>query len=320
MNQAGRGISRAEVATICGFMRYRRDNSRAVLRLRAGQVPTSWRLWHKRRAVMQSDTLRRLTLPVLLAASFAAVTPMQVQAQTDLGDVVSGIAQSLITQELDKKAYLEAQRLNTVRGYRSYLAQYPKGIYRRNAEQALVRLGATVEPAPGTSDPIIPSNGEDAVRVEASLGLTRSQRVVIQQQLTAVGYPTGVADGLWGSKTRDAISRWQKANKLGVTGYVTARQVTLIAQQAGDKVKPVPGQPSAGDDALQESLLSLTSYERREVQRQLSLLGYNTYGVDGAFGSNTRRALASWQRDENLRASGYLTADQVRLLRKQTGG
>lgn len=262
--------------------------------------------------------MRMLTLPLALAAGLAA-SPV-VHAQTDLGDVVSGIAQSLIAQEVDKKAYLEAQRLNTVRGYRNYLAQYPKGLYRVNAEQALVRLGATVQPAPGGPDPVVPSNGASAAQIEASLGLSRSQRVLIQQQLTAVGYATGVADGLWGAKTRDAIGRWQKANKLGVTGYVTARQVTLIGQQAGDKVKPVPGQPSAGDDALQESLLSLTSYERREVQRQLSLLGYNTYGVDGAFGSNTRRALASWQRDENLRASGYLTADQVRLLRKQTGG
>ena len=61
-----------------------------------------------------------------------------------------------------------------------------------------------------------------------------------------MGYPTGVADGLWGSKTRDAISRWQKANKLTVTGYVTARQVKLIAQQAGDKVKPDAGAAFGG--------------------------------------------------------------------------
>ncbi|MES2435262.1 MAG: peptidoglycan-binding protein [Pseudomonadota bacterium] len=261
--------------------------------------------------------MRMMTLPILLVASFALSAPAR--AQTDLGDVVSGIAQSLIAQEVDKKAYLEAQRLNTVRGYRSYLAQYPKGLYRVNAERALVKLGASVEPTPVTPDPGVPA-GASAAQVEASIGLSRGQRVLIQQQLTAVGYPTGVADGLWGSKTRDAIGRWQKANKLGMTGYVTARQVNLIARQAGDKVKPVPGQPSAGDDALQESLLSLSYDERREVQRRLTSLGYNTYGVDGGFGPNTRRALTAWQRDEGLRASGYLTADQVRLLRKQTGG
>ena len=264
-------------------------------------------------------TMRNFALPMVLVASLAGVAP--IHAQTDLGDVVSGIAQSLIAQEMDKKAYLEAQRVNTVRGYRGYLTQYPKGIYRVNAQQALVKLGASVDPYPGTPDPGNPPAGASAAQVEASIGLSRTQRVLIQKQLTAVGYPTGVADGLWGSKTRGAIGQWQKANKLAVTGYVTARQVNLIAQQAGDKVQPTPPTgPSAGDDQLEERLLGLSYDERREVQRRLTSLGYNAYGVDGDLGANSRRAMAAWQRDENQRASGYLTADQLRLLRRQSGG
>ncbi|MDZ4310317.1 MAG: peptidoglycan-binding protein [Cypionkella sp.] len=262
--------------------------------------------------------MRNFALPMVLVAGLAGAAP--VQAQTDLGDVVSGIAQSLITQELDKKAYLEAQRLNTVRGYRNYLAQYPKGIYRVNAERALVALGASVGPDPGRPDPGNPAVGSNAAQVEASLGLSRTQRERIQRQLTVLGFPTGVADGLWGSKTRGAIIQWQKKNKLTATGYVTARQVNLLAEQSGGSVSPTPEEPAAGNDQLEERLLSLTSAERYEVQRRLTALGYNTYGVDGSFGSNTRRAMASWQRDEGLRASGYLTADQLRLLRRQSGG
>ena len=75
-----------------------------------------------------------------------------------------------------------------------------------------------------------------------------------------------------------------------------------------------------GDDLVEERLLSLTYTERREVQSRLTLLGYSTWGVDGVFGRTTRRALAAWQRDEGLRASGYFTADQVRAMRRQTGG
>jgi peptidoglycan hydrolase-like protein with peptidoglycan-binding domain len=56
-----------------------------------------------------------------------------------------------------------------------------------------------------------------------------------------------------------------------------------------------------------------------EVQRRLTRLGYSTGGVDGSFGLNTRRALSAWQRDEGLRATGYMTADQLRELRRQTG-
>ena len=253
--------------------------------------------------------MRKIAFPILLAAGFALSAP--VQAQTELKDIVSGIAQSLIAQEADRNAYIQAQRLNTVRGYRNYLAAHPKGAYRTNAQRALVKLGASVE----VENPPPPTGGnlQSAASVEAGLRLTRTQRVVIQKQLALLGYPSGVADGLWGAKTRAAIGRWQKANTQTVTGYVTRRQVDLLARQAGPVAVPTP-EPDIADDALEERLLSLSYDERREVQRRLTALGYRTYGVDGSFGRNTRLALAEWQRDEGLRASGYLTADQFRLL------
>lgn len=262
--------------------------------------------------------MRTFTLPILLAASLVLTAPVQAQAQTgkDLGDVFSGIAQSLLAQEADRNAYIQAQNLNTVRGYRSYLANHPNGAYRGNAERALARLGAVVNP---NNPPPTDGSTQTAASVEASIGLSRSQHIQIQRQLTAIGYPTGGADGLWGAKTRAAIGQWQKANKLSITGYVTARQVRLIAQQAGTAVDPAPNLPDQTDDAVEERLLSLSYDERRQVQRRLTLLGYRTYGIDGSFGRNTRQALAAWQRDEGLRASGYLTADQFRLLLRETG-
>lgn len=250
--------------------------------------------------------MRKIAFPMLMAASFAMAAP--VQAQTDLKDMVSGIAQSLIAQEADRAAYIEAQRLNTVRAYRNYLAAYPKGAYRSNAERALAKLGASAQP---DTPPPTGGNAQSAASVEAGLHLTRTQRIALQKQLTQLGYPTGLADGLWGAKTRAAIGRWQKANAQSVTGYVTKRQVQLIAQQAGTVAEPAPDQPN---DALEERLLSLNYDERRAVQRELTALGYRTYGIDGNFGRNTRLALAEWQRDEGLRASGYLTADQFRRL------
>ena len=257
----------------------------------------------------RSKIMRYYTLPLLLAASFAAAAP--VQAQSDLGNIVSGIAQSLLAQEADRNAYVEAQRLNTARGYRGYLAKYPNGAYRGNAERALVKLGAVANP-----DVPPPTGGtlQTAASVEASLGLSRAQRIQIQKQLISIGYPTGGADGLWGGKTRAAIGQWQKSNKLSITGYLTARQVRLIGQQAGTVAAPAPDVP---DDAVEERLLSLNLDERREVQRRLTALGYRTFGFDGSFGRNTRLALADWQRDEGLRASGYLTADQFRVLLQQ---
>lgn len=252
--------------------------------------------------------MRKTSLAILFAASVAFVAPAH--AQTDLGKVLSEIAQSLIDQDLDRTAYVEAQRLNTANAYRSYLTRFPKGAFRTNANQALVKLGvaATVDTPP------VLSGLQTAATREGSIGLSRNQRILIQKQLTLIGYPTGVADGLWGVKTRRAISQWQTAQNLTATGYVTARQVRLIAQQAGtDATIPVPG-----NDAVEERLLTLTYAERREVQQRLTLLGYDTRGIDGSIGPNTRRALAAWQQDQRQRATGYLTADQLRLLRRQS--
>lgn len=259
--------------------------------------------------------MRNITFPILLAAGLAMTAP--VQAETDFNKVLSGIAQSLMSQQLDQSAYAAAQNLNTVAGYRNYLAKFPNGLYRLNAEQALARLGAVVDPRP---TPLPDGGVQSAAYVEASIGLSRSQRILIQRQLTALGYPTGVADGLWGANTRRAIARWQTANKLSVTGYVTAQQVSAIGQQAGTAVGPGPGGTVTGDDPVEESLLSLTYVERREIQIRLTRLGYNTYGADGVFGRNTRQALATWQRDAGLRITGYLTADELRSLRRQSGG
>ena len=330
--------------------------------------------------------MRTLTLPLLLATSLALSAPAPAQ---DLEDLIGGIADSLLQQELDKQAYIAAQNTNTVAAYQNYLKKYPKGIYKVNAERALAKLGA---PAEGTADAAAvaeaklrittaqkvavqreltrlgyPTGGTDGVwgrntrtaiatwqrdrkekvtgylteaqlkvlargvvvvppeevdpgalapaEIEAALKLTRTQRTTIQKQLTALGYDAGVADGLWGSKTRVAIKSWQKANKKTQTGYVTASQVRLIADQAGKVAPP----PPTNEAALEEQLLDLSVEERADLQSRLRQLGYETGRVDGTFTTTTRRAIGAWQADEGERVTGYLTADQVRLIWAQTG-
>jgi peptidoglycan hydrolase-like protein with peptidoglycan-binding domain len=335
--------------------------------------------------------MRTFTLPLMLVASFGLTTPVMAQ---DLGDVIGDIAQSLIQQELDRNAYIAAQEANTAAAYRDYLAKFPKGQYRTNAEKALARLGAPVEGSasaaeqaearlritaaqrvavqreltrlgyrtggtdgawgrntrnaiatwqrdrgdkvtgyvteaqlrllsrgavvtPPAEDP--PTGTLTAAQTEAALKLTRAQRTEIQRQLTTIGYDVGVADGLWGSRTRVAIKAWQKANRRDQTGYVTAAQVKLLATQAGS-VTPAPAPDGEDAAALEESLLELTGAERADLQRRLTRLGYAPNRTDGVFGAGTRRAIAEWQADEGVEVTGYLTADQVRLIRVETGG
>ena len=136
--------------------------------------------------------MRTFTLPLMLAAGLGLATPVVAQ---DLEDVIGGIAQSLIQQELDKNAYLAAQEANTAAAYRDYLAKFPKGIYRGNALQALERLGATAETS-------------SAAEAEARLRITFAQRVAVQRELTRLGYSTRGTDGVWGrNRDRDLAAR-----------------------------------------------------------------------------------------------------------------
>ena len=66
-----------------------------------------------------------------------------------------------------------------------------------------------------------------------------------------------------------------------------------------------------------EAALGLSRGERRNIQQDLTDLGFDTRGVDGLFGNGTRTAIAEWQRRERLTRTGYLNADQVARLRQQ---
>ncbi len=71
--------------------------------------------------------------------------------------------------------------------------------------------------------------------------------------------------------------------------------------------------------AQEEAALNLDRDTRREMQRLLTLLGYEPRGIDGIFGRGTRAAVKDWQSDEGLEPTGYFTGNQVALLRELGG-
>jgi lytic murein transglycosylase len=63
----------------------------------------------------------------------------------------------------------------------------------------------------------------------------------------------------------------------------------------------------------------LSRDQRIGAQRALTALGYDTGGVDGVVGSNTRAALRRWQIASGRVADGYLTADLADELIRRAG-
>ncbi len=66
-----------------------------------------------------------------------------------------------------------------------------------------------------------------------------------------------------------------------------------------------------------EQELNLSRNARRAVQEQLTILDFDTRGVDGIFGNGTRGAIRAWQKSQRLEETGYLDAAQLELLSTQ---
>lgn len=66
-----------------------------------------------------------------------------------------------------------------------------------------------------------------------------------------------------------------------------------------------------------EDALNLSRDERRAIQRDLTLLGFEPRGIDGIFGPATRAAIRAWQRHHRLEPHGYLDREQVIELAAQ---
>ena len=114
---------------------------------------------------------------------------------------------------------------------------------------------------------------------------------------------------LWGLAQRlDTVNSYESYLKRFADGNHSAEAKRLIANINGD-----PGR----SDRLSEEALTLTRNQRRDVQRDLSLLEYDTRGIDGIFGPGSRRAIAGWQGDNDFDPSGYLTGLQITRLNTQ---
>ncbi len=72
---------------------------------------------------------------------------------------------------------------------------------------------------------------------------------------------------------------------------------------------PLRAQWPRGDRAL-------TLAERKEVQRRLVALGYDTAGIDGRHGPATIAAVQRWQQANGLPPDGYINADLLARLRR----
>ncbi|MEJ1997310.1 MAG: peptidoglycan-binding protein [Maritimibacter sp.] len=99
---------------------------------------------------------------------------------------------------------------------------------------------------------------------------------------------------------------------VSVQGFLSDATPFLPAEAASVAVEDSAPQFPTAEEI--EADLGLDRDARRQVQRNLALLGNDPHGIDGIFGPATRRALADWQSAEGYAPTGYLTEDGLEAL------
>lgn len=115
---------------------------------------------------------------------------------------------------------------------------------------------------------------------------------------------------------------WQAVRELNTVGaynaYLTQYPQGTFRSEARvalDGLAEAPVDPLAGAEAV-ETALGLSRTARQQIQRDLTLLEYNTRGIDGIFGPGTRGAIRNWQAARGFAVTGFLTGPQVGILRE----
>ncbi len=135
----------------------------------------------------------------------------------------------------------------------------------------------------------------------------------VQSGLQATGFYFGAIDGAIGQGTRASIRDYQAAIGDPVTGALTGRQINdLVA--VSSTFAPYINDPIYMHSA--DLANDLDPDQVAQVQAALNNLGYNAGVVDGAFGGNTRTAIADYKADQGLPGGAFATR---RLLAQLTG-
>ncbi len=159
---------------------------------------------------------------------------------------------------------------------------------------------------------------------ESGVTLNERQRATVlgfvsDQPMTRRGAVTAPAPELNASQAAlIEMDAWRAAAQNGsaqaLESYLTRYPRGIFAGEAQarlDALRPVVPLEQTIEDALQ-----LSRSDRRQIQSDLTLMGFSTRGVDGVLGRGSRAAIERWQRSEGLAATGFLNASQIRLLRQ----
>jgi peptidoglycan hydrolase-like protein with peptidoglycan-binding domain/DNA invertase Pin-like site-specific DNA recombinase len=125
----------------------------------------------------------------------------------------------------------------------------------------------------------------------------------VQRTLQRQGWQPGPVDGLYGPRTKGAVTRFQSAARIGVDGIVGPQTRRALTHAQTEPLRRGAGfaQPDG-------------SPRVRSLQVRLQKRGLRPGPVDGLFGPRTQAAVQRLQRHNGVLASGVVTTRTASLL------
>lgn len=124
----------------------------------------------------------------------------------------------------------------------------------------------------------------------------------MQTKLDALGYYYGEITGNVGQKTENAIKAFQKAN--GLTADGIAGPQTLAKIDAAYAAKGSSSSASSSSSGASGLKLGASGSDVRDLQTNLTTLGFYWADITGSFGEKTEAAVKSFQKAKGLTADG----------------
>ena len=211
-----------------------------------------------------------------------------------------------------------------------------------NTKLGMILLSSvlTFSTAPTFSQASQKDSGSTHAKMQKEMTPSQDEIKKAQQALKDKGMYTGAVDGKMNAQFEKAVRDYQEANKLQATGkldHATMMKLGVTAEhregksagmkeekKEGTTTKPSTGEKSGtGTETKKkggkQSSRLYSSEQVKEAQMALQEKGFNPGPVDGIMGPKTHKALTSFQRQQNLFASGKLDERTARELGVGTG-
>ncbi|MBB3711557.1 peptidoglycan hydrolase-like protein with peptidoglycan-binding domain [Limimaricola variabilis] len=168
--------------------------------------------------------------------------------------------------------------------------------------------------------PMVEPRADLSAAIRAADGITAQgylprARVFMPERAETPAAPTGsTAD----PAAEEAL--WRGTVALGTIDayrdYLSRYPRGAHAEAAETAIAEIIAEPNR-DARLAEEAIGLSRDQRRDIQRSLSLLDFNTRGIDGIFGPGTRQAITNWQQQNGFPQTSYLTPEQISRIDAQ---